>query len=752
MKLVKLFNKLSAVALAASLVVGFASCSTTTDDPFNPNAPLTLEEYVKSEIKKAIENGGAQAKPEDPSKLEFESRTSLMDKIQLNNDKTEDAWGNGTKISSANPLQASEGYGWDKENGQISLPFAYDAGYFGENTHIIIEADDSALNYNADAAIKIEFKVENPSTGHSNEMNITSKFKDGVAIIPISEIGFTDSCQFLLTFRAKGTVTITKIEMAKAKGQSAPETTPGEEQKPGENPTPTPDEKPEPGKPSGSGSLKEPKSLEFHVNANSTNAENTMIFVKYDRSAYGAEEEVKVTDAELNLYINDVKVKTYNEIVFALDEYGAEITSRGGPISDPKAMKEYKAKLSVGKAVKSGETVKIELVKASVVKVGAASGKITLADLQFALIDTDPSVDYYKELAPNAEQFQNICTAEDLTTGEDTESKPEPTPTPGEEEKPGEKPEPGEESARPAIGDVVYSATGDSLTVVLPQNIYGEPAISHGIQVTKVGILPKGAKAGETYKIVLKGTASGAFSANVQFLDKGWQGLGDEATVANFTTEDFNITAYYTFGFDTEDGYMFVIGNDDAECTEKTLALTEFSITRENKPAGGENNAGGEGDNGAGESTSKTYGLCKKYTVTTTKDVAAGNFAFVLQIDNDGEQSEDGLKIDVTDFEMEVKVGNDEPFTYKSDKIAMIPNQWAYPNYGVTDCRFKLDGEKTIPSGTVITVQVKKATVSNKGKADSIIYIFNEDGVDGQYGQYVAPSDNYKPIFAANEI
>lgn len=248
MKLVKLFNKLSAVALAASLVVGFASCSTTTDDPFNPNAPLTLEEYVKSEIKKAIENGGAQAKPEDPSELEFESRTSLMDKIQLNNEKTEDAWGNGTKISSANPLQASEGYGWDKENGQISLPFAYDAGYFGENTHIIIEADDSALNYNADAAIKIEFKVENPSTKHSNEMNITSKFKDGVAIIPISEIGFTDSCQFLLTFRAKGTVTIKNIDMAKAKGQSAPEPTPGEEQKPGENPTPTPDEKPEPGK------------------------------------------------------------------------------------------------------------------------------------------------------------------------------------------------------------------------------------------------------------------------------------------------------------------------------------------------------------------------------------------------------------------------------------------------------------------------------------------------------------------------
>ena len=297
MKLVKLFNKLSAVALAASLVVGFASCSTTTDDPFNPNAPLTLEEYVKSEIKKAIENGGAQAKPEDPSELEFESRTSLMDKIQLNNEKTEDAWGNGTKISSANPLQASEGYGWDKENGQISLPFAYDAGYFGENTHIIIEADDSALNYNADAAIKIEFKVENPSTKHSNEMNITSKFKDGVAIIPISEIGFTDSCQFLLTFRAKGTVTIKNIDMAKAKGQSAPEPTPGEEQKPGENPTPTPDEKPELGKTPG----------EEYEAGNST--VTSIKLVKNEYAAGGAlQTQIKIPSELTSLLVGD-KVK-----------------------------------------------------------------------------------------------------------------------------------------------------------------------------------------------------------------------------------------------------------------------------------------------------------------------------------------------------------------------------------------------------------------------------------------------------------
>lgn len=582
MKLVKLFNKLSAVALAASLVVGFASCSTTTDDPFNPNAPLTLEEYVKSEIKKAIENGGAQAKPEDPSELEFEARTSLMDKIQLNNEKTEDAWGNGTKISSANPLQASEGYGWDKENGQISLPFAYDAGYFGENTHIIIEADDSALNYNADAAIKIEFKVENPSTKHSNEMNITSKFKDGVAIIPISEIGFTDSCQFLLTFRAKGTVTIKNIDMAKAKGQSAPEPTPGEEQKPG--------------KPSGSGSLKEPKSLEFHVNANSTNAENTMIFVKYDRSAYGAEEEVKVTDAELNLYINDVKVKTYNEIVFALDEYGAEITSRGGPIEDPKARKEYKAKLSVGKAVTSGETVKIELVKASVVKVGAASDKITLANLQFALIDTDESVKYYKELAPNAEQFQNICTLEDLTTGEDTESKPEPTPTPGEEEKPGEKPEPGK------IPGEEYEAGNSTVTSIkLVKNEYA----AGGALQTQIKIPSEltSLLVGDKVKVAFKGTADREIG-NVELM------IVDTTKTANYWTalsetkkDTFSTEINFEFVFEITkapigtgaDSIVFAINGLDSD-EAATITCTSFSIEKnaDKKPAGGENPEPGE--------------------------------------------------------------------------------------------------------------------------------------------------------------
>ena len=440
MKLVKLFNKLSAVALAASLVVGFASCSTTTDDPFNPNAPLTLEEYVKSEIKKAIDNGGAPAKPEDPSK---------------------------------------------------------------------------------------------------------------------------------------------------------------------------------PGKPSGSGSLKEPKSLEFHVNADSTNAENTMIFVKYDRSAYGAEEEVKVTDAELNLYINDVKVKTYNEIVFVLDEYGAEITSRG-PIEDPKAMKEYKAKLSVGKAVKSGETVKIELVKASVVKVGAASDKITLANLQFALIDTDPSVDYYKELAPNAEQFQNICTLEDLTTGEEPTPTPDPEPTPEPEPTPDPKPE--DSGLLPAAADLSWGTP-----VSVAGSSFESATDNSSIKITYVS----NKDTAQYYKFKMMcgdGNVNELFAGEATgFTIDRESESPDNLHGCDFAAAPSETPAVITYKPSTEewtkikDGEFRLIGHG-AKITKIELEAA----------AGGENNAGGEGDNGAGESGAGKY----TYTAIWTGEQAMAWSNFNLEHSN----------------------------------------------------------------------------------------------------------------------
>lgn len=169
--------------------------------------------------------------------------------------------------------------------------------------------------------------------------------------------------------------------------------------------------------------------------------------------------------------------------------------------------------------------------------------------------------------------------------------------------------------------------------------------------------------------------------------------------------------------------------------TEYVPAFTADTFTADN------NNNGG---------TSKTFGECKEYEVTVTEDVSAGDFAFVLQADNDGSKDDNGLKITVTDFEMTVKVNDEEPFTVKKAKIEMIPNEYSSPAYEKTDCRFKLSGTKALSTGDKIKIQVKKATVDKEAYADKIIYVFNGDGANnGYYGQYVASSDNYQNPFAA---
>mgnify|MGYP007057672817 CR=1 FL=1 len=570
MKLVKLFNKLSAVALAASLVVGFASCSTTTDDPFNANAPLTLEEYVKSEIKKAIDNGGAQAKPEDPSELEFESRTSLMDKIQLNNEKTEDAWGNGTKISSANPLQASEGYGWDKENGQISLPFAYDAGYFGENTHIIIEADDSALNYNADAAIKIEFKVENPSTGHSNEMNITSKFKDGVAIIPISEIGFTDSCQFLLTFRAKGTVTITKIEMAKAKGQSAPEPTPGGEEKPGENPTPTPDEKPEPGKTPG----------EEYEAGNST--VTSIELVKNEYAEGGAlQTQVKIQSGLNSLLVGD-KVK-----VAFKGTADREIGKVELMIVDTTETASWWTALSETKKDTFSTEINFEFVF-EITKAPIGTGADSMV---FAINGLDSD-----------EAATITCTS--FSIEKNADKKPaggeEPTPTPDPEPTPEPEPTP---DPKPEDSGLLSKAA--DLDWGTPVSVAGSSFASatddSSIKITYVSNADNDY---HKFKMMCgNGNENELFAGEATgfTIDKTSENEND-LHGCDFAAAPSETPAVITYKPSTEewtkikDGEFRLIGHG-AKITKIELEAA----------AGGENNAGGEGDNGAGESGAGKY-------------------------------------------------------------------------------------------------------------------------------------------------
>ncbi|EID85656.1 hypothetical protein MSI_09110 [Treponema sp. JC4] len=145
----------------------------------------------------------------------------------------------------------------------------------------------------------------------------------------------------------------------------------------------------------------------------------------------------------------------------------------------------------------------------------------------------------------------------------------------------------------------------------------------------------------------------------------------------------------------------------------------------------------GKGLNESDDGETVTY---KTFTVPVNKTISdASIVGLLLQTDNDGSQDADGLKIEIKDFEMSVKVGDADAITVKEDSIILEPNQYASPAYAKTDKRFRLGLTGEIAQGTNIVLQVKKATITNEAKKDAIIFALQEDGesyaflADGEY-------------------
>lgn len=366
--------------------------------------------------------------------------------------------------------------------------------------------------------------------------------------------------------------------------------------------------------------------ITFPVTEASTNAEDTVLLIKYDRSAAGADELIKVTNAGLKVWKNGTLIKTIDTIEFALDEYGSSFSNGGKaptPISDVNDMKEYKVKLSIGTTVAKDDTIKVKLDEKAVISlIGADAANVNPENVVVALIDKAESAGYYKELCENSDLYKPFLTKNEEAVapqGGNTESKAEGNGTGGQQPSGNGG---NVENSRPAIGETVFTATGADLTIELPVNHYEDA--DHGIQFAPAGTkyLPKGAKSGEAYKIVMKGTASAEFTANVQFLTAAWTGFG-EAINATFTTSAFNIEGTYTFGSDTADGFMFVIGNDDATLTAKTLTLTEFTITRVE---------GGSTAGGATSATVTPYSTTNLTVTTVTNTYSTSNHGIQAKI------------------------------------------------------------------------------------------------------------------------
>ena len=270
--------------------------------------------------------------------------------------------------------------------------------------------------------------------------------------------------------------------------------------------------------------------------------------------------------------------------------------------------------------------------------------------------------------------------------------------------------------------------------------------------------------------MTFKGKASKAFKGEFFIVDttptagpNGYWGELAEKYVLDVPAE-FNITHTFEitqkpWGTGDESTYFAVVGKGDATTIHIDYTELKFEKLGDSSSSGG---TGGQQNNGTGENqqttggetttvTTVTYSTARKaYTVSLTKAVDASVLGYVLQIDNDGTKDADGLKIDISNLKLSVKVGDADAVEKTFGEFNLVPNQWASPAYGKTDARKNLGLTGNLAQGTEITVQVLSGTVSNSAKAPSIIFALQEDS--GSYGMLGTESgdtqDIWLPAFA----
>lgn len=136
--------------------------------------------------------------------------------------------------------------------------------------------------------------------------------------------------------------------------------------------------------------------------------------------------------------------------------------------------------------------------------------------------------------------------------------------------------------------------------------------------------------------------------------------------------------------------------------------------------------------------------------MTLGEDAEDGQVGYLLQIDNDGSQNEDGLKIIVSNLKLSVKIGDATAVVKDMGTMEMIPDQYASPAYSKTSCRKVIPELNKISKNTKIEIKVINATISNGAKADSIICALQREGGNYQFFG-IQDSENWKPAFAIDE-
>ena len=151
----------------------------------------------------------------------------------------------------------------------------------------------------------------------------------------------------------------------------------------------------------------------FTATGASYDAANTVIILKYNRSAKGKAEGISLSDVDLAISVNDDAVTTPTSLDFVLDPYnGYEGTVADNGVFAEDDRCEYKIKISLAKKIEVGDVVKVQLKSAKLADKEEDATDETAYGITIALVDVAEQSGYWNPLVGEEDNFQQLVAAE----------------------------------------------------------------------------------------------------------------------------------------------------------------------------------------------------------------------------------------------------------------------------------------------------------------------------------------------------
>lgn len=325
--------------------------------------------------------------------------------------------------------------------------------------------------------------------------------------------------------------------------------------------------------------------ISFVANVASYDSKDSVLIIKYDRTAEGSDDAISLTNVKLNVTVNGETIETPSTINFELDPYSSFDKSYNYASEETAAKQhDYKYKFNLGKKINVNDVVKVQLVSAKVT--GAGASRVKLGSLTVSLIDVSQYATvkaYYTELC--AENYKCLITKKngaDLNATVAVEEPANPTPAnntpanPAPANNTSENPTPANNT--PENTTPANNTSTDTNNTTTPAVTLAKTSIIGGIE-TGDNVWGSGTKTTQnsngTYNVIAAGAGEGSWGGNIAAVPVCF-GAGDLTGFTHIVLEA-DLSTFNLGGSDEYPGIELKVANADDTKTKVINATNLFN-------------------------------------------------------------------------------------------------------------------------------------------------------------------------------